>query len=119
MTGRPDQRLQSHQRLIRAREFREAYEQGRKRVGRLMVLYTREGEGAALRLGVVTGRKVGGAVQRTRARRRLRECFRRQRHLMKGDCDIVLIARSALVKAPWDDVTGELVKLCRQAGLME
>lgn len=118
MTGRPDLRLRRHQRLIRAREFHEAYEQGRKRVGRLMVLYLREGEGAALRLGVVTGRKVGGAVQRNRARRRLRECFRRQRHLFQGRYDVVLVARAALVQASWEDVTGEMTRLCQQAGLL-
>lgn len=117
MTGRPDQRLRRSQRVVRASEFRQAYEQGRKWVGRWMVLYTRTGTDAALRLGVVTGRKVGGAVQRNRARRRLRESFRRHRHTMAGACDVILIARPAIVKASWDDVNHEMVRLCRLAGL--
>ena len=68
----PDQRLRRAQRVTATRHFTETYAQGRKTVGRHMVLWLREGTDAALRLGVVTGRKVGPAVDRVRARRRSR-----------------------------------------------
>ena len=60
-----------------------------------MVFWRRRGAGAALRLGVVASRKVGGAVQRARAKRRLRSAYRLNRHRFRGDCDVVLIARAA------------------------
>jgi ribonuclease P protein component len=114
---RPDQRLRRSQRLTHSRAFREAYDQGRRWVGRTMVLWLREGDGASLRLGVVASRKVGGAVQRARARRRLREAYRRQRNALAGSYDVVLVARRSILHAPWSEVTGELERLTRKAGL--
>lgn len=82
-----------------------------------MVLWLRSGEGAALRLGVVTGRKVGMAVRRVTARRRLREAWRLNRWRFRGDCDVVLVARPALLAASWPDVVDELLRLAAKAGL--
>ncbi len=85
-----------------------------------MVLLLRAGEGAALRLGVVSSRvSVGNAVQRNRARRRLRAAFRLNRFQFSGTYDVVLIARRPLLTASWDDVAGELRYLARKSGLMK
>ncbi len=110
--------LSRRQRLTRASAFLEAYGQGRKQVGRYMVMWLRAGEGASLRLGVVSGRKVGGAVQRNRARRRLREVFRRHRHRCSGPWDVVIVARRAIVEAPHAEVTEDFLRLARRAGLL-
>lgn len=113
-----DQRLGRKRRLVRSALFHEAYDQGRRQFGRFMVLWLRSGADASLRLGVVTGRKVGEAVERARARRRLREVFRRHRHLFEGAWDVVLIGRRAVVDASWADLSAELLALARRAGLM-
>ena len=115
---RPDQRLRRNQRLTRSRHFRETYDQGRRQVGRFMVLWLREGEDASLRLGVVASRKVGNAVCRARARRLLREVFRRHRHLLRGSSDVVLVARYGLLRASWQDIVDEWFRLVRSAGLL-
>ncbi|MBP7828474.1 MAG: ribonuclease P protein component [Kiritimatiellae bacterium] len=111
--------LGRERRLIRSALFREAYDQGRRQFGRCMVLWLRSGEGAALRLGVVTGRKVGEAVERNRARRRLREVYRRNRHLFGGAWDVVLVGRRPVLEASWADLSAELLALARRAGLMK
>lgn len=115
-SGKP-QGLSRRRRITRSAEFDEAYGQGRKYVGRFMVMWLREGPGASLRLGVVTGRKVGGAVQRVRARRRLREAYRRHRAGFAGERDVVLAARAAILRATWDELVGELLTLARRAGI--
>ena len=89
----PDQRLARHQRVTRSAHFQEAYDQARIAHGRCMVMRLRSGPEAALRLGVVTGRRIGNAVQRVRTRRRLREAFRRHRHLFHGAFDVILSAK--------------------------
>jgi len=96
----------------------DAFRQNKRFVGRLMVLLIREGPGASLRLGVAAGKIIGGAVQRNRARRRLREAFRLNRHLLQGECDIVLLARSQLASASWQQVQAELIALADKAGLL-
>lgn len=116
---RATQRLGKAQRLVQTSLFQETYAQGRRWIGRFMVLWLREGEGAALRLGVVSGRKVGPAVERNKARRRLREAYRRNRSLLVGPFDVILVARKGASGAPWDALVTELLSLARQAGLMK
>ena len=61
------------------RDFREAYENGAKLHGRLVVVFARPRPEGGLRLGITATRKSGGAVLRNRARRRVREIFRKWR----------------------------------------
>ncbi|OQW96864.1 MAG: ribonuclease P protein component [Verrucomicrobia bacterium A1] len=118
MPGKPDQRLGRKRRLTRTTDFQQAYAQGRRWIGRYMVLWLREGEGASLRLGVVASRKVGHAVQRARAKRLLREAYRLNRYRFSGLCDIVLIARRSILEAKWVEVVDELLRLAGAAGLV-
>ncbi|MGE9295356.1 MAG: ribonuclease P protein component [Puniceicoccales bacterium] len=48
------------------------------------------------RLGVIASRRVGGAVQRNRAKRMLREAFRLNQHHLPEHCDVILVARKEL-----------------------
>jgi len=114
---KPDQRLGRSRRLTRRTDFQQAYAQGRKHVGRLMVLWTRTGEDAALRLGVVAGRKVGNAIARARAKRLLREAYRRNRVFLTGHVDVVIVARRSILSAAWDDIVKELLSLAGRAGI--
>lgn len=112
-----DRRLRRAQRLTATSDFDETYGQGRSYVGRYMVLWLRSGEGAALRLGVVASRVIGKAFQRNRAKRRLREVWRTNRHHLHGEYDVVLVARRHILTAKWLDVVDELARLTRKAGL--
>ena len=63
-----------------------------------------------LRLGVVASRRVGGAVTRNRAKRLLREVFRRRRPHQEVSADVVLVARGAITKARYHDVETAYVR---------
>lgn len=60
-----------------------------------------------LRLGVVASRRVGGAVARNRAKRMLREAFRRGTRLRPVPADVVLVARRNIVGSRYADVASE------------
>ena len=112
--------LSKKQRLIQASLFGEAFAQKRNFVGRYMVFWLREGADAALRLGVVTSKKVSNrAVDRNLARRRLREIFRQHRAELSGPVDLVIIARRNLLSASYVDVEREFLWLAEKAGLLK
>lgn len=105
--------------MIKASLFREAFAQKKSFVGRYMVLWIREGKDAALRLGLVTSKKVSlRAVDRNRARRRLRETVRQNRRQLNGSVDLLIVARRNILRASHKDVEREFLYLARKAGIM-
>jgi ribonuclease P protein component len=68
----------------------------------------------ATRIGVTASRKVGGAVQRNRVKRLVREAFRRHKLLFPGGLDIVFVAKKNAVEAEYDQVVREIEKLCKR-----
>lgn len=111
--------LSRDRRITRSGQFREAYDQGKCFRGRLVTMWLRAGPDASLRLGVVTGRRVGEAVERTRARRLMREAYRLNRSRLSGGFDVVLSARSGICSAKMKDVEAELLYLLRKAGVLK
>jgi ribonuclease P protein component len=76
-------------------------------VGRYLVVFARAGDGEVCRVGITATRKIGGAVVRNRARRRVRELFRANRELLSGwGGDLVVNVRQGCAGAAW----GELVE---------
>ena len=101
--------------MLRTAEFRKIYDNGVRLSTPLFaafVLATEAGSGA--RLGLTVPRAIGGAVQRNRIKRRLRDAFRLRRDSF-GDRDIVLNPRKTLLTASSTDLERALGKLMERA----
>lgn len=70
------------------------------------------------RLGVVTSRKIGPAVVRSRARRLLREVFRRHQHELRRTMDLVLVARPSIAGKALADVERDFLAALRGQALL-
>lgn len=73
-----------------------------------MILFLAPGSGLR---AVVAGRRVGGAVDRNRAKRILREAWRQVSPQVTSDSDVVLVAREAIRGATTQDLVSEMTEL--------
>jgi ribonuclease P protein component len=81
-------------RLSRSAEFDRVFRHGRSVANRVLVLHAfpRAGDDAP-RLGLSVSRRVGGAVERNRVKRLLREAFVQEADALPRGCDVVVVAR--------------------------
>ena len=84
----------------------------------MLVLYARPNRLGVNRVGITTGKKLGHAVVRNRARRRLREVYRLSEHLFKPGYDIVVVARHKCVTADFQKLTKAYLSLAQKAGIL-
>lgn len=117
-------RFRAEQHLHRQGEIRAVREQGQRLDGRAFTVWWRKRPdappipGNAARVCVIASSKaVGIAVQRNRAKRRLREVFRLQQQSVPAGCDLLLIARSSAATWPLPELQKKFSEACRQIAL--
>jgi ribonuclease P protein component len=94
----PDERFRRTDRVLRRQDYQAVYDRGLRLSGSFMTVFFLPNRLGRPRLGIAATRKIGPAVVRNRAKRRVREMFRRERPA--GADDIVVIPRRDLVDAP-------------------
>ncbi len=120
MTASPRLRLGRDTRLKQGRDFARARQEGRRLVhGCLIANWLRLEPSARSRVGVITARRIGGAVVRSRARRLLRESFRRHQFELAQPVDLVLVARPSIAGKSGPDVEKDFLTTLRKAGLLK
>jgi len=103
--------------LRRKAEFAAIAAGGSARSSRLLVLRSLRTEGAPTRIGMATSRSLGGAVQRNRVRRRLRELVRERYGEMETGWDLLLIARPDAARATYAELREALGSLLKRSGI--
>jgi len=111
-------RFRAEQHLRRQGDFRAVREEGRRlHCGAFTLTFVRRDPpvGTPARIGVVASTAaVGNAIQRNRARRRMRELFRHHQELVPPDCDLVLHARSSFNRTAFTELERKFTEACRQ-----
>ncbi len=108
------------QRLRKGWEFERARTEGQRLVKGCLILNWRFDETQTMpRLGVITSKKIGDAVIRSRARRLLRESFRLHQHQLSHSVDIVLVARQSIAGKLRMQVEKDFLSAAKQAKLLQ
>jgi ribonuclease P protein component len=103
-------------RLLRHADFERVYKQGRRHFSASMTVFywprpAADSSGAAgLRVGFTVGRALGGAVQRNRMKRRLREAVRMTRPAQGVDADVVINPKKSLLTTDFAAVVNEVTR---------
>lgn len=96
-------------RLLRHSDFERVYKQGRRHfAAHMTVFYLRRADGGGLRVGFTVGRVLGGAVERNRMKRRLREAVRLNGFENAGAVDVVINPKKSLLAAEFADLQNEI-----------
>ena len=99
-------------------EFRRLYSKGKTAVTPYLVVYSLKTGRDHRRVGYTVSTKLGKAVVRNRVRRRLREIYRLNADKLIDNADIVIVARSRAVEAPFSKLTASFLRLADKAGIL-
>ena len=111
-------RFPASRRLKSSRDFTRVRTKGRTVRGTLLtigvLLVSNE---TNFRVGLITSKRIGGAVVRNRVRRRLREIVRRHQHAVANGLWLVIIARPAAAAATFAALEAEYLRVMSRAGI--
>jgi ribonuclease P protein component len=102
-------------RVLRRADFRQAYEKGRKYQAKYFTAFVLTHADEQPRLGITATRKMGNSVARNRARRLVREVFRKNKQLVPSGIDIIINVNSALSEALYQDLEGDIILFLERA----
>lgn len=110
------QKFPKSDRILKRDAFRRVYEQGRKLQSRCFTAFVLAKQAEPARIGITTTRKMGNSVERNRARRLVREAFRRNKWLAPHGVDIVINVKRALTETAYRDFETEFITFLQRAG---
>lgn len=108
------------QRILRSAEFASIKEKGERVVrGCVIANWVRRPDRAYSRLGAVTSRRIGKATVRNRARRLMRESFRRLSPQLECPLDLILVARHSIRLKSQSEMQADLESILRRQRLLK
>jgi ribonuclease P protein component len=112
---REDQRLRPVERLKKRSQYLGVQRRGTRRSGDYFIVYARPNELAWSRIGVTASKKVGNAATRNWWKRRVKDCFRRNKPALPVGYDFVVIVKASADQDEYDELERECVRLANRA----
>jgi ribonuclease P protein component len=114
-----DETLKRSDRIKQEFEYKEVIRRGRLVTGRFLKAYFLINAGLDLKVGFIAGKRVGNACRRNRAKRLLREAYRRLKGgLPRQGWRVVFVATAATPIASLAEVRNEMVWMLEKSNLM-
>ncbi len=122
MTSAASSKFPKSRRLLKHADFQRVYQGGRRQfTGNMTVFFLRRSSGLqpgtddAPRVGFTVGKVLGGAVERNRIKRRMREAVRLSASACEGPIDVVFNPRKSVGKLPFAELVNEVTRALRLA----
>ncbi len=100
------------------KDFRRLYGRGKSMVDPLIVTYALRNGRDCCRIGITAGKKLGGAVERNRAKRVITAAWRETAPMLSQNIDAVFVARTRILRAKSTDVAAVLRRQLERAGFI-
>jgi len=105
--------------LKKNHEFKRLYNKGKSAASQYAVVYCKRNGKPENRLGIAVSKKLGGAVERNRMRRRLKEVYRLNENKLSSGYDIVLIARARSMFSRFCELESSILSLFRKLKIID
>ena len=103
--------------LKKNHEFKRLYNKGKSAASKCVVIYCRRNYNTCNKLGVTVSTKIGGAVQRNRIRRRLKEIYRLNEDILVPGYDIVIVARIKSRYSEYREIESSVLAMFKKLNL--
>jgi ribonuclease P protein component len=110
--------LQKKYRISNRADYNFIYQNGKKIHSRYIIVFITANQLAYNRFGIVTSKKVGNAVHRNQARRRLRAIIQKHMPEIKQGYDLVMVARFNIKEAMFAALEKDFLIAAKKAGLI-
>lgn len=107
--------LHKELRINRAQQYNFIYKNGRRIIGKFMILFVSRNPLQEIRAGAVTSKRIGNAVVRNRAKRQIREVIRKNWTGLPKGYDLVVVARHSIKGVAFEQIESEFLRLIRKA----
>ncbi|MBE7012429.1 MAG: ribonuclease P protein component [Ruminococcaceae bacterium] len=104
--------------LDRDGQFQKLYKKGKSFVSPALIVYVRKNGQSFNRLGITASKKIGKAVVRNRAKRRIRELYRTNLHNLKTGYDFVIVARTRTADFPYNMLLSSFLAAMKNLGVL-
>ncbi len=100
-------------------QFQRLYKKGKSCVCASLVMYVKKNGQGVNRLGITASKKIGKAVTRNRAKRRISELYRVNFNKLKTGYDFVIVARAKTAKEPYKKLEGDFFASAKELGVLD
>jgi len=105
-------------RLSRSNDIQRVRRAGKSYAHPLLVLVAAPAQSSQTQIAIITGRRIGFAVQRNRIKRQIRACLDKLHPDLQDGWQLVILARQPIIQANFAEIDQALKSVLRRAGLI-
>lgn len=104
-------------RIRESQQYNNIYQNGKKYLSKCLIVFVLKNDLGINRFGIVTSKKVGNAIKRNKAKRRLTALVEENRLNLQQGYDFILVSRPLISKTDYSQLEKDFVSVMRKTGV--